>query len=89
MNIAGVDFSIKGALKKKVVKNGDWMYLLLIFNTVVPLLTLPYITRIICAKQYGVFSIAINIIGYYQVFVEYGFGMSVTRKGALSDDKLV
>lgn len=76
---------IKKILKRKSVKNGAWLYLLQIFNTVVPLLTLPYITRILGAKQYGIFSIAINVIGYYQVVVEYGFAMSATRKVALSD----
>lgn len=72
-------------LNKKSVNNGMWMYLLQIFNTVVPLITLPYITRILGSSKYGVFSIAINIIGYMQVVVEYGFGMSATRKVALSD----
>ncbi|MCB7065273.1 oligosaccharide flippase family protein [Enterocloster citroniae] len=72
--------SIKSILEKKSVKNGAWMYLLQIFNTIVPLLTLPYITRILGASQYGMFSIAINIITYFQVIVEYGFGMSATRK---------
>lgn len=76
---------IKDMLNKKAVKNGMWLYLLQIFNTIVPLLTLPYITRILGAKQYGVFAIAVNIIGYYQVIVEYGFAMSATRKVALSE----
>ncbi len=71
--------------KKKSVKNGMWMYVLQIFNTIVPLLTLPYITRILGSSRYGVFSIALNIIGYLQVFVEYGFDMSATRKVALSN----
>lgn len=65
---------IKKILKRKSVKNGAWLYLLQIFNTVVPLLTLPYITRILGAKQYGIFSIAINVIGYYQVVVEQYLG---------------
>lgn len=78
---------IKSILQKKAVKNGIWMYLLQIFNTVVPLLTLPYITRILGATQYGIFSIAINLVGYYQVVVEYGFGMSATRKVALAEKK--
>lgn len=77
---------IKDMLNKKAVKNGMWLYLLQIFNTVVPLLTLPYITRILGAKQYGVFTIAVNIIGYYQVIVEYGFAMSTTRKVALAEN---
>lgn len=77
---------IRDMLNKKAVKNGMWLYLLQIFNTVVPLLTLPYITRILGAKQYGVFTIAVNIIGYYQVIVEYGFAMSATRKVALAEN---
>lgn len=71
--------------QKTVVKNGFWMYLMQIFNTVVPLLTLPYITRILGASQYGVFSIALNFLTYFQVVVEYGFSMSATRKIALSN----
>ena len=51
-------------LYTRVLKNGIWLYLLQIFNTVVPLLTLPYITRILGKNQYGVFSIALNIVSY-------------------------
>lgn len=70
---------------RKTINNGIWMYLLQIFNTIVPLLTLPYITRVLGASKYGVFTIALNVIGYCQVIVEYGFGMSATRKVTLSD----
>lgn len=76
---------VKNLFKKSAIKNGVWLYTLQMFNTVVPLLTLPYITRILGTVQYGIVSIAINIIGYYQVIVEYGFAMSATRKVALSD----
>lgn len=74
---------IKQIIYSKTVKNGMWLYLLQIFNTLVPLLTIPYITRILDKSQYGVFSIALNLIGYFQVVIEYGFGMSATRKVAL------
>ena len=69
--------------KKKEVQNGMWLYFLQICNTVIPLVTLPYITRILGASKYGMFSIAINLVGYLQAVVEYGFGMSATRKVAL------
>lgn len=85
MNIEKLKELIGSLVKKKAFSNGIWMYLLEIFNTIVPLLTLPYITRILGASQYGVFSIAINILGYFQVIVAYGFGMSATREIALSD----
>ncbi|MCI9532383.1 MAG: flippase [Lachnospiraceae bacterium] len=74
---------IRGLWKKKAVQNGMWLYFLQICNTVIPLITLPYITRILGASKYGMFSIAINLVGYLQAIVEYGFGMSATRKIAL------
>ena len=72
----------------KVINNGIWLYLLQIFSTIVPLLTLPYVTRIFGAEKYGVFSIAFNIYGYIQVIIEYGFVFSVTRKMALQPDNM-
>lgn len=77
---------IKSLLKAKAARNGIWLYCAQIFNLVCPMLSLPYVTRILGADKYGVFSIALNIITYLQVLVEYGFGMSATRKIAQSDD---
>lgn len=72
-------------LHNKNIKNGMWLYLLQVFNTIIPLLTIPYITRVLGRGEYGTFSIALNIIGYLQVLVEYGFGMSATREVAISN----
>lgn len=69
------------------IKNGLWLYILQMFNTVIPFLTLPYITRVLGADQYGVFSAALNLIGYFQVIVEYGFNLLGSRKIALMNDK--
>lgn len=80
MNLTG---KIKGLLQHSAVRNGMWMYALQIFNTVIPLLTLPYITRILGEAGYGVFSFALNLIGYLQVFIEYGFPLSATREVVL------
>lgn len=80
MNLLSI---IRNELRKKNVSNGLWLYFLQIFNTIVPLLTLPYVTRVLETTQYGTFSIALNIFGYLQVFIEYGFGMSATREVAI------
>ena len=76
---------LRRLFSNKNVKNGMWMYLLQIFNTILPLVTLPYITRVLGRAGYGTFSIALNVIGYLQVLIEYGFGMSATREVATSD----
>lgn len=73
--------------KSKLLKNSIWLTILQIVNTVIPVLTIPYITRVLGAKEYGVFSIALNWILYLQVLVEFGFGLSGARKVALIDDK--
>lgn len=74
-------------LKTSTFKNGIWLYILQIVNTVIPLLTLPYITRVLGPSEYGVFSGALNIIIYLQVLVEYGFNLTGVKKVALSRNK--
>ena len=74
-------------LKSKVAKNGFWMILLQGFNTIIPLITLPYITRILSKSIYGEFSVSLNWIGYFQVVVEYGFGLTGARRAALNRKK--
>ncbi|MBS6503240.1 MAG: oligosaccharide flippase family protein [Clostridium sp.] len=78
---------ISTLLNLKIVINGIWLYILQIFNTVIPLITLPFITRILGPSQYGTFSSALNLVGYFQVIVEYGFNLSGTRKVALAKDE--
>ena len=78
---------ISKILESKLAKNGFWMILLQGFNTIIPLLTLPYITRILSTSSYGEFSIALNWIGYFQVIVEYGFGLTGARRAATYKNK--
>ena len=59
--------NIKKILYNKSFQNGGWMYLLQFFNTILPLVTLPYITRILGTTQYGTFSIALNILDTYKL----------------------
>ncbi len=72
---------------RKTIKNGLWLYLLQFFNAFLPLMTLPYITRILGPECYGGVVISLNVIGYLQVVIEYGFGLSATREVALIDEK--
>lgn len=76
---------IKEVLHSKVAQNSMWLMLLQIFNTLLPLLTLMYVTRIFSVELYGRVSLAVNWVSYAQVLVEYGFGFTATRK--MSIDK--
>lgn len=74
-------------LKSKVFSNSIYLYILQIFNTIIPLLTLPYITRILGDSQYGIFSKMLNYVTYFQAVVEYGFNLAGARKISLCDDE--
>lgn len=78
---------LKKVFENKVFQNGLWLYALQFFSTIVPLFTLPYITRVLGPSQYGIFSFSLIIITYFQAVVEYGFDLSGSRKIALSTDK--
>jgi len=74
---------IKKVFRSKIFSNSIYLYILQIFNTIIPLLTLPYITRILGDEQYGIFSKMLNYILYFQALVEYGFNLAGTRKISL------
>lgn len=78
---------LKEVLNLKLIKNGMWLSILQLFNTIIPLLTLPYITKILGADGYGTFAVALNLVTYFQVVVEYGFGLSGARRVALAKNK--
>ena len=84
MRLLSLDF-IKKQIGTRVVKNAIWLYLLQFFDAFLPLITLPYITRILGAEQYGAFNVVLNWVGYLQVLVVYGFGLSATRKASIND----
>ncbi len=78
---------MKQILKSKIVKNSAWLVLLQIVNTIVPMMTIPFVTRKLGSDTYGIFSICLNWILYLQVLVEFGFGLTGARKAALIDNE--
>lgn len=78
---------INKVLKSKIFTNSIYLYILQIFNTIIPLLTLPYITRILGDAQYGIFSKMLNYVTYFQAVVEYGFTLTGARKISLCNSE--
>lgn len=73
-------------MRHQVVINGAWLSALQALNMAIPLLTLPYVTRVLGATHYGFFAVALNLITYLQVVVEYGFNLTGSRKIALAEN---
>lgn len=66
-------------MKKNVVKNIILLYGLSIAKLVFPLLTLPYLTRVLSTEGYGVVAYVKSVMQYMQLFVDFGFMLSGTR----------
>ncbi|MEN3015133.1 MAG: flippase [bacterium] len=55
-----------------------------IMNYVLPLITFPYLVRVLGPEKYGLVSFALSFVTYFMIFVDYGFEYSATREVSLS-----
>lgn len=65
--------------KYNVIKNTTMLYLMNIAKVIFPLLTLPYLTRVLSVECYGVVSYVKTIMLYMQLIVDFGFLLSGTK----------
>lgn len=66
--------------EKKLLENAGWLLALQAVNILLPFVTVPYVTRVFGTDGYGVFSMALNWVTYFQLVIEYGFNLSATKK---------
>ena len=64
---------------KRVVNNIVMLYIMNIAQLVLPLVTLPYLTRVLSVDGYGVVSYVKSLIVYVTLVIEFGFLYSGTR----------
>lgn len=67
-------------MKKNVVKNVFMLYGLSIAKIVFPLLTLPYLTRVLTVDCYGTVTYVKSTMQYLQIFIDFGFMLSGTKE---------
>ena len=64
---------------KNVLKNIIMLYGMSISKIIFPLLTLPYLTRVLSVESYGVVSYVKAVMQYLQIAVDFGFMLSGTK----------
>ncbi|OGI05388.1 MAG: RfbX protein [Candidatus Melainabacteria bacterium GWF2_32_7] len=72
--------------KRRLFSNFLYLFILQGANYVLPLLTLPYLIRILGAEKFGLYVFAQAFIGYFLVFTDYGFNLSATREVSINRD---
>lgn len=67
-------------------KNAVWQYGLQVVKYLFPLITLPYLTRVLEPDGYAVYAYVVSFMTFAQTFVDFGFNLSGTRRVARAGD---
>jgi PST family polysaccharide transporter len=69
--------------RKRLLSNMASLFTLQGANYVLPLVTLPYLVRVLGPEKYGLIAFAQAFIQYFIVATDYGFNLSATREVAV------
>lgn len=88
--ISNVFGYLKGASKSKdgrvIAKNFGFLSLLQIANYIFPLITVPYVSRVIGVEGYGKIAFAGAVVMWFQTMARWGFDYSAMRDVAQNRD---
>lgn len=72
--------------EKKLFSNTMFLYILTFSTQLLNFLTIPYLTRILGPQIYGKVGLALAYMSYVQLFLDFGFTLSVTQLISLKRD---
>lgn len=72
--------------KKNIIHNVSALYVVYITSYLLPLVTIPYLTRVLGPDYWGLIAFAQSFGQYFVLIIEYGFTLSATREVAQQRD---
>jgi polysaccharide transporter, PST family len=65
---------------KRITTNILSLFSLQGFTYILPLITFPYLTRVLGPEKYGLIAFATAFVAYFGMLTDYGFGLSASRE---------
>ena len=72
--------------KNKLFENFVYLTGLQIFNYILPLITLPYLIKVLQPEKFGLTIYAQTVMLYFIVLIDYGFNITATRRISIYKD---
>lgn len=71
---------IRNGTNSRIGKNIISLYLLQISYYILPLITVPYLVRVLEPEKYGLVAFGQSLIAFFAFFINYGFDLTATRE---------
>lgn len=70
--------------KKNLFENFISLSFMMVFSYVIPLISLPYLSRVLGPEMFGLVFFAQAFMMYFMILTDYGFGLSAIREIAVN-----